>query len=108
MSDWNADVLTGIKRATGIIQGNITSNDSTATAIKSSSTLIAWVQLQNRGTKRVFYGGSDVLATGENAGPNMTQRGQTDILPIRDLTDLFVITDTGGGDQTIAWIAGTN
>ena len=101
---FNAEILQGTRLTGSLRARTIALNSSTATALSTTSVRCLWVIVQNIGTVNVFIGGSDVANTGGNAGIIARPNGETPMIPVSDLSQVFAIS--ASVTPSIVYLAG--
>ncbi len=77
---------------------------TSAVALTATSTPVLWVLINNISTINVFVGSSTVTPTGATRGIRITQNGNSPVLQINDLSQVFVVAESG--TPVITYIAG--
>lgn len=101
---FNAEMLQGTRLTGSLRARTLALNATTATALSATSVRVLWVIVQNIGTVSVYIGGSDVDKTGEKAGIIARPNGETPLIPVSNLNQLFAIS--ASGTPNIVYLAG--
>jgi hypothetical protein len=101
---YNTEVQLGVKLAGTLRARTLAVNSNAATPLSSTSLRILWVIVKNVGSVTVYIGGSDVDKTGDNTGMECRPQGETPPIPVRDLSQVFVIS--ASATPNVSYLAG--
>lgn len=103
--DWNAEVLAALENSGSLLQFTFSVGLSAAPVIVNS-TPINWVYFQNSRANTGFirWGGSNLSGSGSTRGPEVGPSGETPLIRLSDLSDLWVISNVAA--QEIFVVAG--
>lgn len=103
--DLNAEVLAATELSGSLLQFAFTVT-TTAKPLVTNPTEVNWVYFQafRSNPSFVMWGGSNLSTSGANRGPEVGPSGETPLIKIFDLSNLYVISESG--EQTIFVVAG--
>ncbi len=101
---WNAEVLQGVELA-GSLRARWVSIGITASALSADSINCRWVIIKNEGTVNIYIGGSDVTNSGSTRGILVRQQGESPLLPVHNLNEVFIIAASGSAND-VSYLAG--